>query len=731
MSTNVRKFRLALTWLVLLVVIVVLSAGTAMAGPQDYWPMFNRDLLNTGVADPALAGIASPVEMWSYTTDNLIGSGSPVIGDIDNDGQPEVLVSTANFGSTGGIYALNADGTLKWKYQTGDYGTYATPPLADIDGDGKLETIFPSYGGKIIAVDDDGSPMWVVDKGSAGTRSVIADLTVDDGLEVVAGAAGKTFLLKASDGTELWNADYSMLCDPAIADVDGDGKLEVVFSVSGSVIVALNAEDGTVAWTSAAMGQDAQNNLAIISDINADSKPDVVAGARDKKLYVFSGADGTKLWDYTVVGQCFSAAVADFDGDGYDDVATTATKADGVESYVYLLDVQGQALLWQHNIVGKKSYSTERSPSIADVNGDGTPDVLIAGLSQKLYALSGTDGSEIWTIDTDDPSAGVPAVGDLDGDGTMEIVVSAGNSVQAFGPKPVLWLDPCDGWVEVGKNVTVDVMMTSSGFNGVEFDLTYDDTLLTFVSVEKGSMWDGHATNVVQATGGGGTIEFAAFLQEADATLDVTQAQVATITFTGKADGESDLTFADTIVSNPDGEELGASAKVCTLTIHGHGTVEGDVELQGRFVAGGSLVHHAGASVKITGGPGGGFTYYGSTDATGHWEITGVIEGDYDVEVKMDLYLSAERTTSGTVTLSAGGGTADAGFVKMLGGDCASPQDNHVGSLDASVVGTLFGLSHGETGWNPRGDINDDYTVNILDCAILGGNWDKNGPIAW
>jgi len=422
--------------LALLVSILVLAAGAAVAGPLDYWPMFNRDLQNTGVADPALTGIAFPVEMWSYTTDNAIGSGSPVIADIDGDSAPEVLVATANFDSTGGIYAINSEGSLKWKYPTGDYGTYATPPLADIDGDGKLETIFPSYGGKIVAVDDNGTQMWGVDKGPAGTRSVIADMTDEAGLEVVAGAASKTFLLKASDGTQLWQADYQMLCDPAIADVDGDSKLEVLFSTSGSVIVALNAEDGTVAWTSTAMGQDAQNNLAIISDINGDGKPDVVAGARDKKVYVFSGADGIKLWDYGVVGRSFSAAVADFNGDGYDDVATTATKADGIESYVYLLDVKNQTLLWQHNIVGKKYYSTERSPSIADVNGDCTPDVVIAGLSKKLYALSGVDGSEIWTIDTNDPSAGVPAVGDLDGDGGMEIVVSAGNSVQVFTELP-------------------------------------------------------------------------------------------------------------------------------------------------------------------------------------------------------------------------------------------------------------------------------------------------------
>ena len=348
-------------------------------------------------------------------------------------------------------------------------------------------------------------------------------------------------------------------------------------------------------------------------------------------------------------------------------------------------------------------------------DGEGLPNTVeIWGGEGKLTDLLGYEieqaggfSSPIWTAS---------------GNVTLQAVLAGGS----------LSLDPCGGWVEDGQQVTVDVMMSGSGFNGVEFDLTYDHTLLQVDSVVKGSMWDGYNTNVMQAGGSGGTIEFAAFLQEQDTTLDVTQAQVATITFTGLADGESALTFANTILSNPDGEELGISLEAgCTLTVHGHGSVEGDVELQGRFVAGGSLERHADASVKITGGPGGGFEYNGSTDANGHWEITGVIEGDYDVEVEMDRYLDAQRSTSGQVTLSAGG-SVDAGFVKLLGGDCNDDivHTAVVDSLDASIVGSQFGNSDGGI-TDARADINDDYKVNILDCAILGGNYGKVGPLAW
>jgi len=73
------------------VLLLITTAGSCGADSDEYWPMFNRDLLNTGVADPALGGIAFPIELWSTTTDNQIGSGSPVVGDIDGDGKLDIV----------------------------------------------------------------------------------------------------------------------------------------------------------------------------------------------------------------------------------------------------------------------------------------------------------------------------------------------------------------------------------------------------------------------------------------------------------------------------------------------------------------------------------------------------------------------------------------------------------------------------------------------------------------
>ena len=414
------------------------------------WPNFHGNLENTGLAYPVLLGIPIPQLLWSYTTDNVISPSSPSLADIDNDGELEVVVGTANFANTGGIYAIEADGTLKWKYPTGDYGTYACPAIDDIDDDGLIEIVFVSYAGKITVLEHDGTAKWILDKGSAGTKVAIADVDGDGDLEVIAGAANKIWLLNA-DGTEAWNKDFIIGTEPAVADVDGDGDLEIVFAALGTkTIVALNADGGTQ-WTSSPVaGQDCQVSLSITNDLNSDGKPDIAVGCRDQKIYAYSGADGTQLWSYLTVGRVFGIAVADIDGDSFDDVVATATKGDGVESYVYVLDKDG-SLIWSHNIVGLIAYTTEGTPSIADVDKDGVLDVVTGSTSMKVYALSGVDGSEIWTFDIANPSPSALAIADINGDTVMDVVIATADIVYCItGPPPPP--RPVGGvWVPINK----------------------------------------------------------------------------------------------------------------------------------------------------------------------------------------------------------------------------------------------------------------------------------------
>jgi hypothetical protein len=304
-----------------------------------------------------------------------------------------------------------------------------------------------------------------------------------------------------------------------------------------------------------------------------------------------------------------------------------------------------------------------------------------------------------------------------------------------ISPKPVIWVDPDDGWVEESNpaNITIDVRITANEFNGVEFFLDFDPDLLDVIDVSEGSMWSGSGypfTVVKKEEVAPGTIWFAAYLIEPDTNISVYDEQVATIEFHGADAGVSDLDLNGAIVSTTEGESIEpVFLEDGTLTVLGHGCVHGIVEVQGRFGP-----DWDGADVTASGGPGGS---YNATVANldGTWQICGIVEGEYDVEVEMDLYLDGLKEG---VSIADEGDT-DVGQVKVLGGDCndsdgvqpCGPGQEGINVLDATIVGNAFGAEPGDGNWDARADINDDGTVNILDASLLGGNWHKCSPVPW
>jgi len=301
---------------------------------------------------------------------------------------------------------------------------------------------------------------------------------------------------------------------------------------------------------------------------------------------------------------------------------------------------------------------------------------------------------------------------------------------------PTMWLELASpGWLAECKSDTiiVAVMMTAGNFNGVEFNLDFDETLLQVVDadgsrsgvqISKGTMWPGSATDLENTVDNStGIINFAAYLQAADTDMSVSGGQVARIEFEelNKA-GTSDLDLNEVIVSNLEGASIEpVELQDGSLKVKGCGCVHGIVEVQGRFGP-----DWDGAEVTLSGGPGGSYGPEISA-SNGYWQICDVVEGDYDVAVEMSLYLDGFKTG---VSITNGGDT-DTGQVKVLGGDCNDSDAPYgINHFDAEIVGPQFGNS-GTSITDSRADINDDYTVNILDCSILGGNWHKSSPVNW
>ena len=160
-------------------------------------------------------------EEWVFHLDGWNRSSSPVIADIDADGLNEIV-----FGHQDGkLRAYEADGTLKWESlavpgvapgctsQTSASAIDSSPAVADLDNDGIPEVVVgvgstwvSNQNGSVIAFNGKtGAMIWNFDRGRDEGNTWANTGTPD-------GYCGHVF------------------ATPAIGDIDGDGKLDVVFA---------------------------------------------------------------------------------------------------------------------------------------------------------------------------------------------------------------------------------------------------------------------------------------------------------------------------------------------------------------------------------------------------------------------------------------------------------------------------------------------------------------------
>jgi hypothetical protein len=109
--------------------------------------------------------------------------GSPCIGDIDGDGQPEIVAASDR------LYAFHADGSAVAGFPV-DLGAYvwASPLLVDVDGDGRPEIVVADMAGRTWAVDGRAKVLigWPRTAGKRiAAAPVAADLDRDGYLELL------------------------------------------------------------------------------------------------------------------------------------------------------------------------------------------------------------------------------------------------------------------------------------------------------------------------------------------------------------------------------------------------------------------------------------------------------------------------------------------------------------------------------------------------------------------
>ncbi|MFO7651043.1 MAG: VCBS repeat-containing protein, partial [bacterium] len=218
------------------------------------------------------------------------------------------------------------------------------------------------------------------------------------------------------------------------------------------------------------------------ADLDGDGRLEVIFPSGDGYVYVWR-YDGTAYPGWPVnlsVDSCqYAAAVADVDRDGQLDIAVGTRSFVSGSGPVYLFDAGGRTKPgWPFR--GGGGYFNE-APTLADVDGDDTLEVIACERRGNLGYLyvARHDGSTqpgAWPVTLDHVPATGAAAGDLDGDGTVEIVQASYNSMYVVSG---------NGTVRTGWPVTMPGGRNWSYQSPVLADIDGDDTLEIITAMHK------------------------------------------------------------------------------------------------------------------------------------------------------------------------------------------------------------------------------------------------------
>lgn len=233
-------------------------------------------------------------ENWPVTLDRT-PSLTPSIGDIDNDGEREIVCA-----STGSLYVLQQDGSPEAGWPVGNYPTqrysYQSPILVDFNQNDTFDIVGATHGDDphfyIRKYDGSFRTGWPVETPNDGwTYSSPSLLQNDESVNVFmsrpVSSFGEMLYGWTPDGELL--ADFPLSRDAglegiiSIADVDDDGEMELVFGgnylLDGFGFIHAYELDGSTpvdGFPIAVRGWTLMNGAAI-GDIDGDEQMDLVA----------------------------------------------------------------------------------------------------------------------------------------------------------------------------------------------------------------------------------------------------------------------------------------------------------------------------------------------------------------------------------------------------------------------------------------------------------------------
>ncbi|MCB9557039.1 MAG: VCBS repeat-containing protein [Deltaproteobacteria bacterium] len=287
----------------------------------------------------------------------------------------------------------------------------ASPTTADLNKDGKREIILTTSDGRVHVLDASGKPL-------AGWPQTLGTLRALDAAED--NNVLKSYAFNSGALDKQYSSSNTPLGQPAVGDIDADGELDIVAASHDGAVYAF-AKDGTVKSgfpvrvprldLDKVTNRDDLIDEGVIStvalaDLDGDKKLEIIVPAMDAKLYVWR-ADGStqtgfpvELVDPTGNNEgkkrktriVSSPAIGDINGDGMLDIVIGSNETIGSSGPLHAVHGDGNAHAggpflegWPVRVFSISSLpfigeGLPNSPALVDVNGDGLPEIAISGV---------------------------------------------------------------------------------------------------------------------------------------------------------------------------------------------------------------------------------------------------------------------------------------------------------------------------------------------------------------
>ncbi|MCK4330216.1 T9SS type A sorting domain-containing protein [candidate division WOR-3 bacterium] len=394
----------------------VMKTGWPKKGPKEkpFWVVVCADIDKTHTGKEVFCGCDDGrLYGWHCDGSTLLDEeefanleypvwGRSAVGDIDADGEEEIIIAPFWASSCCSIYVFNGEGQIEQGFPVllpdAGVGLIGSPVLQDIYGNGFLEIIVLTFSGNIYLIEHTGSVNLFSNVGvnPSFISPSIADIDGDDTLEIIAG--GDSLYVWNTEGDVIdsfpvW-LEADVIVNPSIADIDlqMDG-LEIITATEEKLWVLNRFGRSLTGWPQEYSPPPSEGPGIAVGDVTGNGEPDIVmvcfdqVTAWNKEGMLLSGWPVHLRMRHRDALPASPPLIADVDGDGNMEVVVG-----GTDGAVYSIEADGS---FTPGFPVQTYHNIKRSPVIDDIDDDGMNELLVTNYQGTYLYVWEVEGDSV------------------------------------------------------------------------------------------------------------------------------------------------------------------------------------------------------------------------------------------------------------------------------------------------------------------------------------------------